>query len=229
MNHKISTYLAAAALATTMFSACTSDFMKEYSQDLSRVQSTDDLNELIVGDCFMPKGLFSYGGSSYSYENPNYAVLHFMGDEIQENLYMEGKNDLLGVRTTYFPYFTWQQNTYTDYKGKTTLKSNELNYWSLAYEKINNCNMVIEAADELSVTSEEDQMKLRRIKGEARFLRAFYYLTLANLYGKPYAPSTASTTLTVPLKTSGKVESADFTRATAADMYAQIVADLEQA
>ena len=216
-------------MATTMLSACTSDFMKEYSQDLSRVQSTDDLNELIMGDCLLPKGLFKYSGSTFSYQNPNYAVLHFMGDEIQENLNMEGLNDILGVRNTYFPYFTWQQNVYIDYKGKTTLKSSELTYWSLAYEKINNCNMVIEAADELSVTSDLDKMKLRRIKGEARFLRAFYYLTLANLYGKPYAPSTASTTLTVPLKTSGKVENSDFTRASAADMYAQIAADLEQA
>lgn len=224
MTNRISTYIVA-VLAACQLSSCTDGFLKEYSQDLSRVQTTDDLNELLVGDCYMPKGL--YGTSTL--ENPNYALLHFLGDELQENLLMEDDNDVNSLRQAMFPYYTWQQNVYSDIKGKTTLTSDEDQYWTLAYTKINNCNMVLEAAKDLTVVSDEDKMKLRRIQGEALFLRAFYYLTLANLYGKPYSPATAQTTLIVPLKTSGNVENREFTRATAAEMYGQIVADLKEA
>ena len=67
------------------FNSCSSDFLKEYSQDLARVQSVDDLNELLVGDCFLPKGYYSIDNSMLVCENPNYAILHFMSDELQEN------------------------------------------------------------------------------------------------------------------------------------------------
>ena len=30
--------------------SCSSEFLKEYSQDLNRVKTVDDLNELLVGD-----------------------------------------------------------------------------------------------------------------------------------------------------------------------------------
>ncbi len=228
MTNRLVKYIVA-AIAVCQLSSCTDSFLKEYSQDLSRVQDTDDLNELLVGDCLLPKGLCYYQSSSTYVENPNYAILHFLGDELTENLDMQAENDIFGYRKTFYPYYTWQPNVYMDIEGKTTLDSNEDTYWTLAYTKINNCNMVMEAADELTPTSEEDKMKLRRIKGEAAFLRAFYYLTLANLYGMPYAPSTAQSELAVPLKTSGDVEDKEFERATVAQVYAQIVEDLNEA
>lgn len=52
------------ATSWLVLASCSSDFLKEYSQDLGRVQTVDDLKELVVGDCLLPKSLFSNG---YSY------------------------------------------------------------------------------------------------------------------------------------------------------------------
>ena len=65
--------------------SCNSDFLKEYSQDLSRAKTADDMNELLVGDC-IPLSLFELGNSYFSYKNENYAMLHFMSDELTENV-----------------------------------------------------------------------------------------------------------------------------------------------
>ena len=211
-------------VATCSFASCSSDFLKEYSQSLARVQNVDDLNELLVGDCNLPLGLFDKDDRAV---NLNYMMLHFMGDELQENYDVDFDPDAYtGQRDEMFPYFTWQQNTYLDVKGRSSYESAEDVYWSLAYQKIGNCNMVIDAADNLSVSTDEERKRVTEIKGEASFLRAFYYLTLVNLYGKPYAPATASTELAVPVKTSSNVENREFERATVADVYAQIVSDL---
>ena len=74
--------LVAALLLTA--TSCSSDFLKEYSQDLSRVKTVTDLNELLMGDCLMPLGEAGVKYSTYYIHNTNYAVLHFMGDELQE-------------------------------------------------------------------------------------------------------------------------------------------------
>ena len=56
MKTKITSFIA----ATLVAASCSSGFMEEYSQDLSRVQSADDLNELLMGDCTMPLSYFYY-------------------------------------------------------------------------------------------------------------------------------------------------------------------------
>lgn len=148
------------AASWLVLASCSSDFLKEYSQDLGRVQTVDDLNELLVGDCLIPKSLFSIERS---------------------------------------------------------------------YQLINNCNMVLDAADILSTHSDEEKAEVKKVKGELYYLRASYYLMLVNLYGKPYTPSTAATEPGVPVKLSPNVEDKDFERASVADVYTQIVSDLNDA
>ena len=208
--------------------ACSSDFLEEYSQDLSRVQTADDLNELLVGDCLLPLGLFSNDYSYFEYQNANYAVLHFMGDELQENLEISSDPDGVGIRNQMYPFFTWQQNCYIDYQGQNTLESTEEHYWALAYEKLNNCNMVIDAAEGMTCHDEEETLR-QQVLGECHFLRATYYFVLANLYGKPYAPATAGQTPCVPIKLSASIDDVEYERASVADVYSQILADLDKA
>lgn len=208
---------------------CSSDFLKEYSQDLSRVQTAEDLNELLIGDCLLPLGFFTNESSYFEYENPNYMVLHFMGDELKENLEISSDPDRVGSRNLFYPYFTWQQNCFVDYAGSSTLESNEERYWSLAYEKINNCNMVIDAAERMTCSDDDDEALRLRVMGECYYLRATYYFTLANLYGKPYAPSTASTLPCVPIKLSASVDDIEFQRNSVAEVYAQVLSDLDRA
>ncbi|MCM1313310.1 MAG: RagB/SusD family nutrient uptake outer membrane protein [Bacteroides sp.] len=221
-------------LSTCMFSvsltlAGCGDFLEEYSQDLSRVQTADDLNELLMGDCTMPLGLFSNNNSYYQYENTNYMVLHFMGDELQENLQISSDPDRIGARSMFYPYFTWQQNCFVDYEGSSVLEADEETYWNLGYEKINNCNMVIDAGEQMRCgDSGEDALRLR-VLGECYFLRATYYFVLANLYGKPYSPATADSQPCVPLKLSPSVDDVEFRRNTVGEVYAQILSDLDMA
>lgn len=205
------------------------DFLEEYSQELSRVQTADDLNELLIGGCMMPLALFSNSGSYYQYENTNYMVVHFLGDELKENLQVSSDPDRIGSRNIFYPYFTWQQNCFIDYEGKTTLEGDEETYWNLAYEKINTCNMVIDAGRNMLCSEESDELLRQRVIGECYFLRATYYFMLANLYGKPYAPGTADTNPCVPVKLSPSVDDVEFVRNTVAEVYAQIIDDLDKA
>lgn len=217
------------AIGIACVTSCSSDFLKEYSQSLARVQGVDDLEELLMGDCLLPKGYVNVESYTWVLRNPNYAVLHFMGDELKENLEIDTEPYDLGARTSMFPYFTWQQNTYVDYLGKSSLDGEEENYWTLAYDKINNCNIVMDAAQQFDCKSVEEKQKCQTIEGETYFLRAFYYLTLVNLYGKPYSPATASSDLAVPIKTSPVIEDKEFQRATVAEVYDLIVSDLSHA
>lgn len=226
IKHIIPLFVAALLLTAT---SCSSDFLKEYSQDLSRVKTATDLNELLMGDCLMPLGEAGVKYSTYYIHNPNYAVLHFMGDELQENISTSGKPDIMREAETYFPYFCWQRDTWVDFKGASSLSSNEANYWDLAYEKIDRCNMVIDAENDVTCDNDDDRALLRHVMGECHYLRATYYFTLVNLYGKPYAPSTAESTPGVPIKTSSKVEDKEYTRASVAEVYNQILADLDAA
>lgn len=218
------------AASWLVLASCSSDFLKEYSQDLGRVQTVDDLNELLVGDCLIPKSLFSIERSYFQTENDNYLCVHFMSDELQENVNTEEDVDGgVGYRDKMFPYFTWQQNLYIDKNGKSSYESNESQLWNQAYQLINNCNMVLDAADILSTHSDEEKAEVKKVKGELYYLRASYYLMLVNLYGKPYTPSTAATEPGVPVKLSPNVEDKDFERASVADVYTLIVSDLNDA
>jgi hypothetical protein len=212
-----------------MFSSCSSGFLKEYSQDLSRVKTYDDLNELLLGSGYLPLALFSNDNSYYQTANYNFMLIHFMGDELLENNKCEGNPDFVYAKTSFFPYFTWQKDTYLSYEGKDLYDSDEANPWNLAYEKIGNLNMILAEADNLTPGNTEDEAKAKKIKGEAHFLRACYYYMLVNLYGKPYAPSTASTDPAVPIKLTEYVEDKDYTRASVKDVYEQINADLDEA
>lgn len=215
--------------AMLLLASCNSSFLEEYSQDLSRPTTATDLEELLMGDCLLPLGLVSIENYTLYIRNENYAVLHFMGDELQENISVEGRPAPETTSQNYFPFFTWQKNTYVDYQDRASYTSREENYWNLAYEKIDRCNMVIGQADEMSFDNDEDRLLAQHTKGECHYLRASYYLMLVNLYGKPYAPATASQTSGVPIKTTNYIEDKEYQRATVAECYQQIVSDLTAA
>jgi hypothetical protein len=216
-------------IGVMLLTGCSSDFMEEYSQDLSHVKSVDDLQELVIGDCVLPLSLFEYSNYYYSYENPNYMVLHFMGDELTENLNPSKKSDVMNAAENFFPYFTWQQSCNLDYQGNNSKESQEASFWNLGYEKIGKCNTVIDAADDVDANTDEELNTLHQALGDTYFLRAFYYFTLTNLYGKPYKPSSANTDLAVPIKLTAYIEDKEFTRNTVAECYEQILSDLNAA
>ncbi len=212
-----------------MLGAC-SDFLKEYSQDKAYVRGYEDLDELLLGSVYMPAGAILHLGDVYSYDSKMewyYPYIHLMADEVDENTKTSDRSTVWDARQRYFGYYTWQQQVGIDQLG-TTIR-NESGDWDRIYKHINVANMVLADIDNQSAETEEDRLAVSRIKGEAYFLRAAYYFTLANLYGKPYVPATAKTDLAVPIKLTEFIEDKVYSRNTVEEVYAQVLADLTEA
>jgi hypothetical protein len=147
-----------------------------------------------------------YGTDIYSEKNYSRDFMNRwqkLGDELTTNIpaIMSSSND------GYYQY----ARVWTDFSNNS-LEDQEDKFWTLGYEKINKCNMVIDAADDMSASNDTEAATLRHVKGECHFLRASYYLMLANLYGKPYAPSTAATDPAVPIKLSSSIDDKEYQR-----------------
>ena len=115
-----------------------SDFLAEYSQDTDYVRTWKDLDELLIGDCYLPVEASSY----LSYTSTPGSWIHLLGDEVQEsqtgytNQYAHGD-----YRANSFGYFTWQQRvgqneSYTDFYTENAT-------WTKIYYCINVANNIL--------------------------------------------------------------------------------------
>ena len=211
-----------------LFSCCScNSFLKEYSQDLVRVQTIGDLDELLVGSAYYAAG-YSYISNYNLYtvgESYNLS-LHFMADELKQNT-ETSYGDLKKAFEDYFGYFTWQRDAGIDRRG--TSVSDEGADWKKTYGYINATNMILHELGEVSVSGDKEEADKIRIEGESCFLRALYYFTLVNMYAEPYVPSKAEITPGVPLKLTPYVEDKEYSRTTLTEVYNQILEDLERA
>lgn len=68
-----------------LFSAC-SDFLKEYSQDLAKVESFSDLDEVLLGKGYLPWGRSEAGDYGMStVVDAYFQATHHMADEMAFN------------------------------------------------------------------------------------------------------------------------------------------------
>ena len=205
-----------------MMTSCGS-FLEDYSQDVDYVRSWKDLDELLIGDCYLHAE--GSGGFFYHY---NYAqFLHLLADEVEENnCSFNGYSDF-DHHPAEYGYYTWQQRvgvneTYTGFATENTL-------WTKAYKCINIANNVLFSAEKIPQNTDAEIEGASKVIAEAHFLRAYYYFFLVNLYGKPYDPATASTDWGVPLKVNAEVIDIKYTRNTVQEAYDLIVEDLQTA
>ena len=217
---KIMRYILFMAGLTSLVSC--SDFLEERSQDTYYVSSYEDLDELLIGDCYFPINR----AEKLAYTSDPGYFIHYLGDEIEEQnggLRSYDKDN----REAVFGYYTWQQRVGEthNYNGYLT----ENGTWKEVYRLLNVANNIIDCAAEVPQNSYEEKMEVKRIIGEAHFLRGAYYFWLVNLYGKPYVKSTASNDLAVPIKTTSKVNDVIYQRNTVQEVYNQILSDLKQA
>ena len=223
---KTTIYGAALTLCGMAATSCDS-FLQEYSQDLAKVTSWEDLDEVLLGDAYIKTCRIANtnGGIGADNRDADFDFLHFMTDEITmtESL----KHDLGDYDYDMFPFYTWQQDTGTDYNLRYV--GNDKQYWNTLYTRINVCNMVLSVIDEQPAPSEYDELGKQRVKGEAYFLRGLYYFILANLYCEPYDPSTASSTVGLPVKYSEVIEDKEFHRDQLDVTYENIISDLKSA
>lgn len=197
------------------------DFLEEYSQDKDYVSTWNDLNELLIGDCYMP-----INESDQIHYFSNYGMtLHLFSDEVEEQVAANGSSYLGYNNHSYmFGYMTWQPRVGVDEDFSTYRTENAT--WTAIYKYINVANNILASAEELPRVTASDTDGYNYVKGQAHFLRGFYYFWLTNLYGQPYAPETAATQLGVPLKTTKEVKDIKFERNTVKECYDLILSDL---
>ena len=224
MNIKKSIGLSLIAI-TMLLSGC-KKFLEDYSQDTIYVRTWKDLNEVLLGDCYLPVN--GAGGLASSGDHGIY--LHFMGDELQESLtaYANSSDNMkFDDQAQIFGFFTWQQRTDQSEDNSGFIKN--FDDWAKIYKLINVANNVITSIQKVPNTSDTDKAGVTKVNGEAHFLRAAYYFWLVNLYGKPYNQTTAATDPAVPIKLTDNVEDLKFQRNTVQECYDQILKDLEVA
>lgn len=100
--------------------------------------------------------------------------------------------------------------------------------WSGYYSGLANVNNQITGLQTITPASDAEQAELNTFIGDAHFARAFYYHQLVRRFAKAYNPATASTDLGVPLVLEYNINDQP-ARATVAEVYAQILSDIEQA
>lgn len=99
--------------------------------------------------------------------------------------------------------------------------------WRQLYSSILSTNNFLSNIDKITF-KEGEKAKADVLKGRAHFYRAFYYHKLLRYYAKPYDATTANTDLAAPLILEYNVNELP-KRATVAQVYAQVNADLELA
>lgn len=204
------------------------NFLDDYSQDLVVPKSMSDLDEVLLGSAYLPYGKadrLAGGGVGW--------WLHILDDDINTVVKTSARSgDVSYMSGNYYGYFTWQMEVGRNY-DKSAIKADD-DVWNTMYTRINATNIILSEVDKIAKPTEKEVMDGWRIKGEALFLRAQFYLMLVNLYANAYNPDNAATTLGVPLKLTEYVEhdpdkTTQFERTPVAQVYAQIVKDLEEA
>lgn len=117
--------------------------------------------------------------------------------------------DELNVFGTSMPYYTYYRN------DLSSLTSTGYEFWAPAYHNIYKCNAAIEGLQK-SITLTPAVSK--QLLGEAKFMRAFFYFYLVNLFGD--VPLALSTDPNVNIL---------LVRSPKADVYNQIIVDLKEA
>ena len=116
---------------------------------------------------------------------------------------------------------TWLQNV-----GSST--SEVTNLWSAGYATINRVNTFLEGL-ELNKSKITD-VQYANFAGEARFVRALCYFSLLQVYAQPYVKDNGAS-LGLPLRLKGEktTENNGLARSTVAQIYDQILGDLNAA
>lgn len=119
--------------------------------------------------------------------------------------------------------------SYFEFDRKTVTNSNFFTglFWFDTYGSINLCNIVLN-----NLALEEDTAIRARLEGEAKFLRGLQYFEMVRFYALPFEAGGSNNQLGLPLVYDGVSSLSEVTypsRNTVGEVYAQIIADLQDA
>jgi hypothetical protein len=101
------------------------------------------------------------------------------------------------------------------------------NFWSFPYKAIRNANNIISFTDKYAATDSE-KVKFSNIRGQALTMRAMSHFDLVKIYGMTYTKDNGASP-GVPVVTESLSNDAKPARNTVAEVYAQVIKDLEDA
>ena len=212
-------------IVLVLFPSC-GNFLDEYSQDMVVPKTVSDLNEVLLGNGYLPSSEIEYlKNGSIAWQ------IHLLDDDINTVIAYNATKGLQEMDPVYYGYTTWQMEVGRNYIGNSLAADNW--NWDALYQRINSMNIILNELDNVSQNTDEEKMDAIRVEGECYFLRAQFYLMLVNLYAKAYDPDHATTDPGVPLKLTYYVEhdkdkKTQFDRTPVAEVYEQIVKDLNE-
>lgn len=227
MKHILKQWGLAAAVA---FSLCgCGNFLEQHSQNMAYLEHVEDLDELLIGECYLEKGASvtqtdarnSYNWSSGINNASRFPVIHLLDDDVEEYLY-KPRPETNYARLKFNQLHYWQRDPWRDSEYEEITDNN----WGSTYHRIAVLNTILSEVDKFRVADIQKDSTCNRIKGEALFLRAQNYFWLANIYGRPYCKATANTDVCVPLKVNEAIEDRFFSRSPMEDVYGQMRQDL---
>ena len=189
------------AIVTSWMATACGDFLEEKSQDEVIPTTATDFREILL-----------------NYQQVGFSpVVLVMDDDV-----MIDESQYWGTSDNYYatamqPCFTWQPDMWE------RLSTTYSDRYSSMYECIKAMNAILEEIDDANGTPEEKDM----VKAQALGTRAYYYFMLVNMFGEPYNYNKDA--LGVVLKFESTYTDAGMSRATVAEVYEQVVEDLENA
>lgn len=195
------------------------DFLSKTPPDEVTPESTKSFSELLLYEGYLAENEYV--------DNMTY----YMDDDV-ENIFPQSSFLGSGYKDEHLwqkLFYTWQPlavDQVLEDKG-STYNAGGYVPWKNYYECILGCNLILKYVDESTGTDEDKNY----LKGQAYFLRAFYYFQLVNIYGWPYndKKSDPSVNLGVPIITQPEIGELVFPRNTVAEVYKLIVEDIENA
>lgn len=209
-------------------SSC-SKFLEEYTRDLKYAENADDLNKLMIGEAFLNSlSLSIYSQSTMGELTTETGFiapwLHVMDDDCEQFVADFVETSQPTPLYMLSGFHNWAQSPAVNILNMTWEESS----WRKFYKRTGALNAIIFQASKLAESGDQSDL-LKHLRGEAHFLRAYYYFMLQNIYGSPYRKNTAATDPGVPLKVSEKIEDNFFSRDPNQKVYDQIIADLQMA
>lgn len=183
-----------------VFSASNSCSERELDLYPPSLDDIQDINTEEKLQLFLNSGYLTMGNvSAYG------ADALALGDVLSDNLYVTGaKAYVLSTNMNY-----------------SSLNNDTGGLYGRMYDAIMNCNLVINSSQV------PNSPNVTRMKAEARILRAFAYMTLVN-YFSPAPTSGVNQEYGVPIVLGNYDATIQPARATVAEVYTQIIADLTQ-
>ncbi|MDR6782763.1 hypothetical protein ABIE26_000750 [Pedobacter africanus] len=199
-------YISLGLLSFTLILGSCKKFLEESNQNLLRPSTASDLAQTLLGEGFPLTDRF-------------HTYMDVITDDVEAN-YLNDPFQIAAL-SRWSSAFLWKKTMFEDMPVSGIPGSDS---YTTYYARIKGCNVVLDYLDKVSGTAAEKA----KIKGEALFLRGFYYFNLVNLYGKAYAAngSNPETDLGVPLVLSSDVTRDLIKRATVAQVYSQVEKDL---